>query len=548
MTRTSYRPLAVPGLVVAVLAYVGCAKTMDTPAQPGGKGDESASRSRSPAGPAPGPDGAGSNSKLFANWPTPAGALVISGEQNGYLEPCGCTQGQLGGLRRRFDMVARLREQQKWPLVLVDLGSLIKDPAGSRAGFEQVKIKFGIALKALAMMKYQAVALSADDLKIGVDEALMQVFNMAEQKNRTPPPMILAANVAASPPFDAIIRTSLRTEAGPVKIGITAVLDPEALKKLSDPAKDTALPSVRSPEEALPAVLADLEKDTHIQVLLVQGPPELAKPIAEKFPGFEIVVGTSLHDPAQEPEMLNGGKTMLITVGQKGKYVGVVGLFQDPKQKFRYQRVTLGSRYNGPAEPMRKLIENEFQDDLKQARVVADFPRRAVINGAPGATFVGAESCKTCHPNTYAKWATTKHAQAFEHIVHDPKGERSDHQHDAECISCHTTGFEYNSGWISAEKTPYLKGNQCENCHGPGSEHIKGPDNAAVRKFMARAAADMDKNRFCIRCHDEDNSPKFDFTTFWGQVAHTKLDTYADPKVHAGPAAPVVEKKDADRK
>ena len=36
--------------------------------------------------------------------------------------------------------------------------------------------------------------------------------------------------------------------------------------------------------------------------------------------------------------MLNGGKTMLVTVGQKGKYVGVVGLFPDPKQPLRYRR------------------------------------------------------------------------------------------------------------------------------------------------------------------------------------------------------------------
>ena len=79
---------------------------------------------------------------LFADWPTPDGVLVISGEQLGYLEPCGCTQGQLGGLLRRYDLVERLQSQQKWPLALIDLGSLIKDPAAARGGFEQTKIKF----------------------------------------------------------------------------------------------------------------------------------------------------------------------------------------------------------------------------------------------------------------------------------------------------------------------------------------------------------------------------------------------------------------------
>ena len=32
----------------------------------------------------------------FPTWPTPKAALVITGEQLGYFEPCGCTANQLG--------------------------------------------------------------------------------------------------------------------------------------------------------------------------------------------------------------------------------------------------------------------------------------------------------------------------------------------------------------------------------------------------------------------------------------------------------------------
>ena len=51
--------------------------------------------------------------KVIAEWSAtpPAGVLLISGEQVGYLEPCGCTEGQLGGLGRRYDLVERLRAQ-----------------------------------------------------------------------------------------------------------------------------------------------------------------------------------------------------------------------------------------------------------------------------------------------------------------------------------------------------------------------------------------------------------------------------------------------------
>jgi hypothetical protein len=523
MASTSYRGLAALVVLAGVLAYVGCS----SPAPEPGKAS-SAPASASAGAAAPGTP--------FAGWPAPAGALVISGEQFGYLEPCGCTQGQLGGLKRRYVLVERLRDEQKWPLALIDLGSLIKDPAGARGGFEQSKLKFDVALKALKLMKYDALALSPEDLKVGTDEALVRFVNNGDR------PRVVCANVVPASGFEATIAPVVRAAAGPVRLGITAVLDPAMLKRLPDPSREQLLPTVKDPEEALPAVLAELEKDTDVQVLMVQGPPELASSLGRKFPGFDLVVGTSEFDPSEQAETLNDGKTLLVAIGPKGKYTGVVGLFPGSKPLLRYQRVSLGNKLNDPAKPMHDLIEDEFQGMLRSAGVVENFPRHDHVGGPPGARFVGAETCRSCHANTFAKWSTTRHAHAFESIVTDPKGVRSDHQFDAECVSCHTTGFEYTSGWKSAVLTPELKGNQCENCHGPASEHVAHPDDPEALKALHLEVARVEASRFCFRCHDEDNSPKFDFTTYWAQIAHKGLDDYKDPKVHQGRPAKVARK------
>ena len=109
---------------------------------------------------------------------------------------------------------------------------------------------------------------------------------------------------------------------------------------------------------------------------------------------------------------------------------------------------------------------------------------------------------------------------------------------DAECITCHTTGFEFVSGWKSPTETPYLAGNQCENCHGPASRHVAEPDNTEFRKPMHLTAELAEKSRLCYGCHDEDNSRDFEFSKYYGKIVHKGRDTYTDPKVHKG-IAPV---------
>ena len=507
-------------LAVTVLTCIGCTSSTSTTSAP--------STAATSAGPAAS-SGAESarSSKLLADWPTPRGVLIISGQMDGYLEPCGCTQGQLGGLIRRFDFVQRLKAQN-WPVALIDLGSLIKDPGAARGGFEQAKIKFGIALKAFSTLKYDAIALSAEDLKVGIGEAFAQYLNGLGDATK-----IVVANVQPGAGFESKIQASQIISAGQVKLGITAVVDPEAIAQLNDPDKAELLGVVQRPDDVLGAALAGMEGKSEYQVLMVQGPPELAKRLATAYPGFDVVVSTSqFADPLdREPLMLNGGKTMLVTVGRRGKYVGAVGFFADAAQKMRYYPVTLDHKYNGPGTEMKKVIEDEYRNMLKGAGVVESFPRHDYTGGTAGATYVGAETCRQCHPNTFAKWSTTPHAQAFVALEKDP---RPNTIYDAECITCHTTGFEYTSGWRSEAATPHLKGNQCENCHGPGSKHVSAPDNLEYRSPLKVTAEQASKNQVCYHCHDDDNSPKFEFVTFWTQIAHKGLDDHKEPKVHHG--------------
>jgi hypothetical protein len=538
MSRADSRAWVGVVLAGTVLTYVGCSSSKSTAPGPGAAPP---SRNPSSAGAvvAKSEEGDGQNSsKLLANWPKPRAVLVITGQMDNYLEPCGCTQPQQGGLIRRLDFVERLRAQN-WPMALIDLGGLIKNPTAARGGFEQAKIKFGIALKAYQTLGYQAIALSDEDLKVGIGEAFGQFVSYLGEPTR-----IVVANVQPGAGFESHILPSRVITAGSLKLGVTAVVDPAALATLADPDKGDLLPVIKRPDEVLTSILADMEKKSDYQVLMVQASPDEAKRLALAYPGFDVVVATSPSaDPLEsEPQRLNGGKTMMVQVGRRGKYVGAIGFYPDEAQTMRFHLVTLGSRYDGPGTAVKKVIEDEYRNMLKAAGTVEGFPRHDFVNATAGSTYVGAETCRTCHPNTYLKWSTTKHAQAFTALLNDPKPNTI---YDAECVSCHTTGFEYTSGYRSQTATPYLKGNQCENCHGPASKHVSDPSNAEYLQPLKLTAERADKNQLCIHCHDEDNSPKFVFATFWGQIAHKGLDDYKDPRTHRG-ITPKVARTPAD--
>jgi hypothetical protein len=507
MSHPVRRPVLALLCVGAGLALAGCPRPGPVSAPPSTKGDGTTdSKAGEPVGAA----------GLFRDWSKPDAALVISGQMVGYLEPCGCSEDQKGGLGRRHELVEGLKGMG-WPVAGVDLGTLINDPNG-RGGPEQTKFKLDVAFKALKTMDYRAIAISADDLRIGVTDAIGQ-YVQHEQ------PKVVAANVKPADGLESALARSVKFQLGPVKIGVTAAVDPGGLKSLNYPARDELL-TIESLDESLKVVLADLEKDTDVQVLLAQGEPELARELASKFPGFDVVVATSPYPepPDVRPVALNDGKTWVLTVGKKGMHVGVLGIYSKGPERFQYRDVTLSKQNLGSSEAMRQLIDEDLQATLRDAQVVENYPRR---EAAGGAEFVGARACRQCHPATYAKWEATKHAHAFDSLM--PRGRTF----DAECASCHTTGLDYTTGYRSATLTPNLKGNQCENCHGPASKHVAAPDDEAARQALHLTVKTAEKE-VCIRCHDEDNSPKFNFSTYWGQIAHTGLDRYNTGKVREG--------------
>jgi hypothetical protein len=491
------------------------------------------------------------NGKFFDGWTRPNLALVITGREEGYLEPCGCAglDRMKGGISRRYTMFQTLRAQG-WPVVGLDVGGLAK-------GFGvQAEIKFQMAVEAMRQTGYAAIGLGTADLQLPTEMVLTQVGSV----NNQPTPFV-SANVGLFAFDDATLARTKLIVAGGRKIGVTAILGKGYQSRINNPSLKFI-----DPEPAITAVLPALKQKADLLVLLAYAPKDESLALARKFPDFDLVItaGGAEEPPAQALEIRRAGSadaTRLVEVGEKGEYAVVLGVYSDPHRPVRYQRVTLDSRF-APAPRMFVLMEayqEQLQQKLEEAGL-AGLGIQPLVHPLAETLgrFVGNDACKNCHEESYKVWRKTAHARAFSSLIQA----KPPRQHDPECISCHVIGwnpqkfFPYQSGYLSQAqekppepaagqakekplaaakgpakaKSPVLVNVGCEDCHGPGEKHAdaEAGNNQALQKTLRAAmrltekeAADpTSRKQNCYTCHDLDNSPEFDFKLYFPLVEH----------------------------
>ncbi|WP_231845643.1 multiheme c-type cytochrome [Rhodopirellula baltica] len=464
--------------------------------------------------------GGGQEPEDYKTWPKPPLTLFVTGQQHGYIEPCGCTglENQKGGVARRMTFLKQLREKG-WEMAPIDAGNLVR-----RYG-RQSEIKFHRSLEALRKMDYVSVGLGPDDVRLSVND-LIQEASPGDPEEA----IYVSANVI---PFDRSLMPSHRVvRKGGMTLGVTTILDPDSLEtKLSDDIQLVA------PVDSAKEALASIQKENpDYTVLTFYGDEKTAYELVRTVPGFDlIVIAGGYGEPTYQPQSIEGSETKAILTGDKGMYAGLVGLY--PDGPIRYARVPLTHEFEDAPE-MRALMK-DYQFQLRDLGF--DNLGLKPIQHPSGEQFVGAEACGKCHTTAYDIWEGSAHFEATEHLVNP--GERGDvsRHFDPECISCHVTGwnpqgyYPYVSGYLGLEVSSHLHGNGCENCHGPGAAHTKAEeaDSGVSDEEKARLREAMklpldEAREACMKCHDLDNSPDFHadgaFDDYWAEIEHYGLD------------------------
>ncbi len=370
-------------------------------------------------------------SGLLAPRGAPGWTVVIMGDTQGYLSPCGCTSPMMGGIVRRAEALSDLDPDKS---LVLDMGRL------SGGLGRQNEMKAECLAESMSSYHVDASLLSSEDLALGPG---------------------FAANLASLGRF-AWISATERPESTPVQGDFAKG---PFLVVADDPGRPGA--SGQSLDSVSPG---------DVTVVLTTGGLERARELARAHPTVALVAyrsSTLTLQPERE------GKTLLLSCGENGK--GILRATWDGKKFQSVKAVELGPQF-------------DVTNPSKAARQVADaFHRYLVrvdkeslvdlVDRSPTKPYAGNSACASCHASADAAWRKSEHAHALRTL--EEKGQAR----DPECLPCHVVGLASTVGFKDRKTTPDLADVGCESCHGPLKEHAVLPASEKPPKIGADTCA-----------------------------------------------------------
>ncbi|MBN2565166.1 MAG: hypothetical protein JXB46_05600, partial [Candidatus Eisenbacteria bacterium] len=382
---------------------------------------------------------------------------------------------------------------QQTPYVLhLDGGSVV-----TRRQFENELID-AMSVRALIEMDCAATTIGAYDLFRGLEyyKSLISGTGLA----------VVSANVYDESTGDLAVQPYVIVDRAGIRFAVTGALNPEADIRTDREVKSLGA-VIGDPKESLAAILPELREKADFVVLLSQLGLDKTKLLAEELPGLDFVlIGET---PQYSAETFEVGGAVMLQPGYKGQRIcdsrlefGPEAIYEGSSGKV----VDLGDKVPSDAAMALLLKEHKIAvEEASKQRALANKPTPS--QARPQEKYVeeclGVEaSCVRCHQTQYQQWKSTAHSGAFATL------EEGHQSTNPECLRCHVTCHLDLPADGSVSVREELRNVQCEACHGKATEHAR--DGSYGNVTVAT----------CKTCHDQENSPDFDFATYLPKVTH----------------------------
>ncbi|HPF69079.1 MAG TPA: multiheme c-type cytochrome [Candidatus Krumholzibacteria bacterium] len=296
-----------------------------------------------------------------------------------------------------------------------------------------------------------------------------------------------------------VVPEFLVVERGGIRFGLVSVLDPA--QRIMTLTGEEGRYVVADPVQTLREVIPRIRQQAQTIVLLGHLGDTTTETVIREVKGIDIaVIGHTFRNLTAERVI---DDTILLGSGYEGRFIGRADLFvrgTDGKvMAVQVKTTDFDDKIPDNPEMAEKIAA--YKKDLQEFKEAkrSAYPRAF---GSEKEEFLADRSCMGCHREAWDAYASSAHYQAFGTL------RKQGQTDEPECLSCHTTGYQYKNGY--ADEAPFnrLINVQCEACHGYGTEHDRG----GAWKAQAKDS--------CVACHDQKNSPNFDYATYWEKIKH----------------------------
>jgi len=531
--------------------------------------------------------------------------LMYTGNVHGYIEPCGCSAGQIGGIDRLAGYIHKERLSRPDTSLHIDSGDLFAEGVITDANkVQQLRVKAESFLEAWGEIGCDAIGVGEAEISLGIK----QLQELTEASGVP----FLASNIVDTK-GDHPLTTSMILERSGMKIGLISLIASKLEEAQVNKDKETPLGVHRVDkllhtqgfrlqpwQDRADELIAELRPQVDMLFCVSHLGFKRNKLLAQKHPELDLIFGGHFYDSEGPTAVIDD--TPVLTSMVKGSRVGRMEWWLEDKDKYlaasnqgvpgklvdhserivmetqrdasrqAYQdlagleqkygtekwtdkRRTEGSLYYSASSRLLEMGDAPVENYFSHAQIPmhTGIPRSDLALAAvdeyhiatdaywaaqrPGAlppietkgVFAGAEACQSCHAEQYEFWLGTRHSRAFATL------EATDQESDAECIGCHTIGYQMEGGFDRPSRAQGYENVQCAACHGGGLSHMAGGMSPMLPGLISLGYMG------CVRCHRDEHDPLFE------QNGLSKLPLVACPPIgSSGPISPAMKQSYSD--